>query len=319
MIIDVSHYQGNIQWNLVAPYIQGAYVKITEGTGYVDAPWRNYHDAARSNGIPVGAYHFADLGDPIAEADHFADQYLGAAWQLRPVLDIETNGATAGWIRQFRNQFRIRTGRAPFRVYSSLSLLTGVLDPAGWIDKDSDIWVAAYRLALGWNHPQLVLWQSTSAASVPGIVGNVDADQYYNGWYPALDSPAPVTKRQNEDPMIPFPYDGCPKDGAGNLIEREHTFVVPVGSASALSDHAGISFKCTNAPAAKVRFMAIASGQPNPYVITKDFLNVRADADRVGIDAGNLDLSGATKNVDQFTVFVTCGSPYSICLEQKAK
>jgi hypothetical protein len=189
MIIDVSHHQGVIDWARTALAIDGAYIKVTEGAGITDDRWRVNHDAASGAGEPVGAYHFADLGDPVAEANHFADQYLTAAWQLRPVLDIETAGATAAWLAAFRRQFRARTGNAPFRVYSSLSLLTGALAPAGWIDADTDIWAARYASSLGWNHPQLVLWQNTSAATVLGILGSVDADQYCNGWTPAADLP----------------------------------------------------------------------------------------------------------------------------------
>src|SRR5438067_8684636 len=108
MLIDVSHYQGTINWGQAASYIQGAYVKLTEGTSYVDAPWRTNHDGATAAGLPVGCYHFADLADPVAEANHFADQYVTAPWQLRPVLDIETAGASGSWIRAFRAQFRAR-------------------------------------------------------------------------------------------------------------------------------------------------------------------------------------------------------------------
>lgn len=187
MLIDVSNHQGAINWKTTAPAIQGAYIKVTEGTGFVDSWWRSNHDAASGNHIPVGAYHFADLGNPLAEADHFADQYLTAAWQLRPVLDIETPGSTANWITAFRNQFRARTGSTAFRVYTNRSLLQGALSPAGWIDGSTDIWAAAYGSTLGWDHPALVLWQNTDAATVPGVLGNVDADQYMHGWTPTTD------------------------------------------------------------------------------------------------------------------------------------
>lgn len=202
MLIDVSHYQGQINWSQAAPNIQGAYVKLTEGTSYVDGPWRTNHDGATAAGLPVGCYHFADLADPVAEANHFADQYVTAPWQLRPVLDIETAGATAAWIRAFRAQFRARTGTAAFRVYTSLSFLIGSLNPTGWIDADTDIWVAAYRSALGWTHPQLALWQNTSNATVPGVVGSVDADQYQNGWTPAADQGADMWTQKLIDELF---------------------------------------------------------------------------------------------------------------------
>jgi hypothetical protein len=65
--------------------------------------------------------------------------------------------------------------------------LQGALNPSNWIDANTTIWVAAYRSTLGWNHPQAVLWQNTSSATIPGILGSVDDDQYLNGWTPAAD------------------------------------------------------------------------------------------------------------------------------------
>jgi GH25 family lysozyme M1 (1,4-beta-N-acetylmuramidase) len=193
MLIDVSHYQGAVNWTQTRPAIQGAYIKVTEGSTNVDGMWVANHANATAAGVLTGAYHFADGGDPVVEANHFADQYQRAAWQLDPVLDAEIAKITAAWIVAFRAQFRARTGVARFRVYSSLSLLTGALNPAGWIDAHTTIWAARYHSSLGWTHPQLVLWQNTSAATVPGVLGSVDADQYQNGWTPAADQGGNVT------------------------------------------------------------------------------------------------------------------------------
>jgi GH25 family lysozyme M1 (1,4-beta-N-acetylmuramidase) len=203
VLIDISHHQSNIDWTRATAAIDGAYVKITEGTTYVDPDWQHNHDAITAGNRPAGAYHFADLGDPTAEADHFADQYLQRSWQLRPVLDIETTGATAAWITAFRTRFRKRVPDPRFRVYSSLSLLTSALNPAGWIDADTDIWAARYAPQLGWDHPQLVLWQSSSTATIPGVLGGVDVDQYMHGWTPAADlTGADVTPDEHDALML---------------------------------------------------------------------------------------------------------------------
>jgi hypothetical protein len=193
MLIDVSNHQGTINWAQTDPAIDGAYVKVTEGTGYTDPYWPADHAGAVAGGKPVGAYHFADGADPVAEANHFADQYLRAAWQLDPVLDAEVPAVGALWVRAFRAQFRARTGKARFRLYASTGYLASQLNPANWIDAASTIWAAHYAATIGWNHPQLVLWQNTSAATIPGILGSVDADQYQNGWTPAADQGGNVT------------------------------------------------------------------------------------------------------------------------------
>lgn len=203
MLIDVSHYQGAIDWTRADPVIDGAYVKVTEGVAAVDARWSANHAGAAAGGRPVGGYHFADGADPVAEANHFADEYLAAAWQLDPVLDAEVPAVTAAWVAAFRTQLRARLAAAGrptrFRLYTSYAYLTGQLTPSGWIDPGSTIWAARYAAALDWSHPRLVLWQNTSAAAVPGVLGDVDADQYMNGWTPAADQGAPVTAPTAQD------------------------------------------------------------------------------------------------------------------------
>ena len=58
--IDVSHYQGRIDWEEVATNknISFAYIKATEGANLVDEFYlRNLYGAKRV-GIPAGCYHF---------------------------------------------------------------------------------------------------------------------------------------------------------------------------------------------------------------------------------------------------------------------
>ena len=58
--IDVSHYQGNINWERVAreDNVHFVYIKATEGAGLVDDCYlRNLYGAKRV-GLPVGSYHF---------------------------------------------------------------------------------------------------------------------------------------------------------------------------------------------------------------------------------------------------------------------
>lgn len=186
-LVDCSHYQGAINWPQVkAAGCVGAYVKVTDGVAGVDATWQTNHAGATAVGLPVGPYHFAEGASASGEAAHFASIW-GAGWQLYPVLDYEIAGVNAAWLSAFRAAFRQDTGFQPFRVYASEANLAGALNPSGWIDSDTTIWAARYNNTLGWNHPQLVLWQNTSTAAVAGILGSVDEDQFQNGWTPEID------------------------------------------------------------------------------------------------------------------------------------
>jgi hypothetical protein len=186
-LLDCSHYQGTINWTQVkTDGCVGAYIKVTDGATGVDAMWQTNHAGATSVGIPVGPYHFAEGGNVSAEAGHFASIWP-AGWQLHPTLDYEISSANAGWLAAFRTDFRQDSGFGPFRLYSSVSLLNGPLKPSGWLDAQSSIWAAEYGAALAFNSVATVLWQNTSAATIPGILGNVDEDQFQNGWTPAVD------------------------------------------------------------------------------------------------------------------------------------
>jgi lysozyme len=72
--IDISHYQGTPDFNAVkAAGIALVFVKATQGTTYIDPTFAINRDHARSAGLTVGFYHFANATDPIAEANFFAN------------------------------------------------------------------------------------------------------------------------------------------------------------------------------------------------------------------------------------------------------
>lgn len=247
MIIDLSHFQADaapIDYAAVKTKVTGAYIKLTQATGYTDPAWQTHH--AGLAGIPRGGYHFCGqmdgrghvtYQDPAAEAQHFASVLTKATWELRPVVDIEAAGADPAWLKAFLTALRQATGIRRLRVYTSRSLLTTALDPARWIDPDTDLWAARYNPTLGFDHPQLVLWQHTDAGRVPGITGPVDLSVELHGWTPRADT-APRSRSPLEDPVIVFDW----PPGAG-----AHKLVCPVGSASGVTAQAWLSLACDGA------------------------------------------------------------------------
>ena len=107
--IDVSAWQGTINWAKVADAgIRFAIMKATEGSSWNDPTYAKNVSGATSNGIVVGAYHFADpssaSGDAVAEADHFVSVARNSPGDIVPALDIEHKGnlTTAGlqdWVK----------------------------------------------------------------------------------------------------------------------------------------------------------------------------------------------------------------------------
>lgn len=195
-VLDMSHHQndvGRVDYGEATKHLTGVYMKITEGTGYVDPKWRdNYAGFA---GLPRGAYHFCGSSvrktylDPEDEANHFADVYLQRRWEMRPVYDVELAGASPNWLRAFRARFRRRAGVTADRVYTSHWLITGALAPRRWLgDLDTDLWIARYNRVLGFDHERLVLWQYTSSGRIAGLPGRVDLNREMNDWHPSHDA-----------------------------------------------------------------------------------------------------------------------------------
>ncbi|ASR46798.1 1,4-beta-N-acetylmuramidase [Paenibacillus kribbensis] len=196
--IDVSHYNGNIDWQQVAAAGKTfAFIKATEGTKYQDSQFLANVQGARDANILVGAYHFlnATTADGARqEAANFARAIdsAGGRLDLPPVLDYENNpkNLTPAQISEvahaFLDEMEKLTGRQPI-VYTG-NVFASKFDPTFSMYK---LWVARYSTTQkptavpAWN--SWWAWQYSSTGSVPGINGAVDLDEY-NGTIDELRS-----------------------------------------------------------------------------------------------------------------------------------
>src|SRR5215475_13710322 len=81
--IDISHWQGTINWNQVAADPKGikfAFMKATEDTNYTDPTFNDNLANSKAAGILAGPYHFCRLdtgsADPVADAAAEANYFL---------------------------------------------------------------------------------------------------------------------------------------------------------------------------------------------------------------------------------------------------
>ncbi len=180
--IDVSHWQGTMDWNAVAANgTRFAYLKATEGVTFVDQRFATNYAGSYDAGLLRGAYHFAlpDVSSGAAQANYFVDH--GGTWTpdgrtLPPVLDIEYNpyGDTCfgftqqqmvAWVADFVTTMRTRIGRAPM-IYTTRNwwnLCTGNNPGFGL---NSPLWIAGYhddpsKLPFGWG--AYTMWQYASS------------------------------------------------------------------------------------------------------------------------------------------------------------
>jgi lysozyme len=93
--IDVSHHQGDINWEFVAtdPHGAFAYMKATEGGDFKDKSFPDNWVQAKRQGIARGAYHFFTLCRPgVDQAKNFVDSLKSDFGELPPALDLEYLG-----------------------------------------------------------------------------------------------------------------------------------------------------------------------------------------------------------------------------------
>lgn len=183
-MIDVSHYDGSVDWQKVAATgIKAAYIKVTEGTDIVDNTFDGHVHWATTFGIACGAYHFAhpELNqNPIVEADHFLNTINGHSFTLMPVLDYESPAKQyplspkymSDWARNFVNYVQQKTGQ-------TVMIYTGkwFVDMYGIYGLDNQpLWASRYATIPpadfgGWK--QWTAWQYTDSEYVNGV-GNCD-------------------------------------------------------------------------------------------------------------------------------------------------
>ncbi|MBR3421938.1 MAG: glycosyl hydrolase family 25 [Ruminococcus sp.] len=92
--VDVSNYQGEVDWQrLEEQGVQFAYIKATEGSGYVDeSARRNIEDSAQT-GIKRSCYHFFSFDSSgHTQAQSFIKTVGRDEIDLPPVVDIEYYG-----------------------------------------------------------------------------------------------------------------------------------------------------------------------------------------------------------------------------------
>lgn len=192
--IDVSHFNGQIDWPTVAQDqdISFVFIKATQGTTYVDPMLSANASGAKNAGLKTGYYHFATLNSADVAADASAEASFFTATisklpkpDLPLVLDIEANQddlpptAVLTWINSFFSGLQ-EHGYSDYALYSYTPFLNANL-PSNHNLGSVRLWIAAYVnqpapvLPAGWEN--YWIWQYSSSGNIAGISGNVDLDK----------------------------------------------------------------------------------------------------------------------------------------------
>lgn len=190
--IDVSHYQGIIDWNSVIPNdrVNFVYVKASDGITFVDPHHAKNVAALKQLNIPHGSYHFFEPNDDgIAQAESFLKS-IGNSPNLPPVLDIEISHKVAkddivARAKAWLSHVAEKTGCQPL-IYTYGDFYNEFLDQGF---SDYKFWLADYAATptLPNNVSNWTFWQHSQTGSVAGIKGKVDLD-VFDGSIDSLES-----------------------------------------------------------------------------------------------------------------------------------
>ena len=192
--IDVSAWQGKIDWKTVADYGMGfAILRITEAGNVVDSQFENNLAGCNKYNIPVGVYKYSyaiTIAEIQREARKAVSTLNGRRIQFPVFLDLEYNNQRSlgsESIHKMADAFReiVEAAGYKFAIYCNVDWYENVICSHL---KKYDFWIARYPANDdGWLQERLrpdfgVGWQYSSKAKIPGISGTVDRNVFYKDY-----------------------------------------------------------------------------------------------------------------------------------------
>lgn len=199
--IDVSRWQGDINWAKVAQCKDFAIIRCTSGrSNAMDSKFMANLRGCESNGIPVGVYRYGyalTVAEAKKEARAVVDAIRGHQMPCGVWYDAEDKSQRAlskakltAIIKAFQSV--VEAAGFSFGIYCNQDWYNNVLDVDAF---DCPFWVARYGTNDGQMHTKPSIhhdlwgWQYTSKGKVSGIGGNVDLDVMYSDIGSATTAP----------------------------------------------------------------------------------------------------------------------------------
>jgi lysozyme len=182
--IDVSHFQGTVNWGQVAAVGNAfGFAKATQGLTVTDPAFAANWAGIAGAGLVRGAYHFFQPGDDgTAQAEHFLSVARPGPGDLPPVLDVESStGVTSTELWQevtaWLGQVESAVGAKPI-LYVAPGFWHANSGPAALTGYP--LWLADYasQPTLPYGFKAWTFWQHSQTGTVAGVSGAVDLDLF---------------------------------------------------------------------------------------------------------------------------------------------
>ena len=187
--IDVSKWQGNIDWAQASSAVSFAIIRCgfrgSSGNIAVDPKFAQNIQGAKAHGVRVGVYFYsiamneAQAVEEASLAVQQVSQYGGVSLPIyidmedsrqKSLSTAERDAIVMAFCRTVQN-----SGYSA-GVYANKNWLTNYLTPSSY--GGISIWVAQYNTQCTYKG-RYDIWQYSSKGSIPGISGNVDLNTSY--------------------------------------------------------------------------------------------------------------------------------------------
>lgn len=226
--IDVSYYQGNIDWKKVKNSgVEFVIIRVgyrgygSAGTLVEDPKFKTYLDGATKAGLKVGVYFYTQAittAEAKAEAKFVLDRIKGYSLQMPVYYDIESvdydTGRldSAGLSKSQKTALCtafcdtiIKSGYSA-GVYANYTWLNYYIDGAG-LGKKYPIWLAHYTSNTNYDQ-RMDMWQYSGSGTVSGISAYTDVNVWYSGKLPLYVSD--LISVANTSTSNKFAWNGAP-------------------------------------------------------------------------------------------------------------
>ena len=192
--VDVSYYQGDIDWEQVADAgVKFAMIRVGYrgyGTGKLveDEKFVQNIEGALAAGLDVGVYFFSQAlneQEALEEADFMLERIAGYDITMPVVFDweyVNDEARTANMDRRTLTdctlafcEYMQEKGYQPMCYFNTYQMRN---DLNLWELEEYPFWLALYKNRMTFPYA-IEMWQYTCTGKVPGIAGDVDINIYF--------------------------------------------------------------------------------------------------------------------------------------------
>ncbi|MDR2922140.1 MAG: hypothetical protein LBU85_02215 [Treponema sp.] len=179
--LDVSHHQGEVNWEKVDKKYQFVFIKATEGSDFIDKRFYENANKIKETQRILGAYHFFHFNySGLEQANNYINT-VGNIIDLPPVVDFEFSGNPDKFDKQ--------------KIYNELKTCISILeDHYGhkviiYVTKDTykhfienkfdnAIWYRSIIFPINKRIKNVLFWQYHNSAVIEGVNTKIDLNVF---------------------------------------------------------------------------------------------------------------------------------------------